>query len=106
MWTKQQSDAIYKRGSNIMVSAGAGAGKTAVLSERILEFCKNGGDVRRCLVLTFTKKAAFEMKERIKNKLFKSGLYDMALLTDEAYITTFVRILWILYARTVKFLYK
>ena len=36
-WTKQQEQAIYTRGKNILVSAGAGSGKTAVLSERILD---------------------------------------------------------------------
>ena len=40
-WTKDQEKAIYESGQNIIVSAGAGSGKTAVLSERILEKVKN-----------------------------------------------------------------
>ena len=36
-WTKEQETAIYKDGTNIIVSAGAGSGKTAVLTERVLE---------------------------------------------------------------------
>ena len=52
-WTNEQKSAIDKRGSNILVSAGAGSGKTAVLSERILEYCKMGNDIRNVLVLTF-----------------------------------------------------
>ena len=60
-WTESQKQAIYKRGTNIIVSAGAGSGKTAVLSERILQFCLNGHDIRNVLVLTFTKAAAQEM---------------------------------------------
>ena len=39
-WTKEQEEAIYKRGKNIIVSAGAGSGKTAVLSERVLNKLK------------------------------------------------------------------
>ena len=41
-WTKEQSDAINKDGTNIIVSAGAGSGKTAVLSERLLRILKEG----------------------------------------------------------------
>ena len=64
-WTKQQEKAIYERGQNIIVSAGAGSGKTAVLSERILDYCLKGNDIRQGLVLTFTNAEALEMKERI-----------------------------------------
>ena len=88
-WTNEQLDAIYKRDTNIIVSAGAGSGKTAVLSERILEYCKNGGDIRRVLVLTFTNAAASEMKERIRKKLLANKLYKQADYIDSAYITTF-----------------
>ena len=41
-WTKEQEEAIYKSGTNIIVSAGAGSGKTAVLSERVLQKVKSG----------------------------------------------------------------
>ena len=51
-WTKDQEKAIYKSGQNIIVSAGAGSGKTAVLSERILEKVKSGVSVDSLLVLT------------------------------------------------------
>ena len=68
-WTKDQEKAIYERGQNIIVSAGAGSGKTAVLSERILEKVKSGVSIDSLLVLTFTEAAAFEMKERIKKKV-------------------------------------
>ena len=88
-WTDEQKRAIFDRGTNIIVSAGAGSGKTAVLSERILEYCKNGGDIRRILVLTFTKAAASEMKERIRKKLLNNGLLVQADYIDAAYITTF-----------------
>lgn len=88
-FTKEQQEAITRRGSNIIVSAGAGSGKTAVLSERILSFCKEGNDIRRVLVLTFTEKAAQEMKERIRQKLLDNNLDLQAEYIDSAYITTF-----------------
>ena len=68
-WTKDQEKAIFESGQNIIVSAGAGSGKTAVLSERILEKIKKGVKVDSLLVLTFTEAAAFEMKSRIKKKV-------------------------------------
>ena len=89
-WTKEQEDAIYKDNSNIIVSAGAGSGKTAVLSERVLRKLKSGVSISNLLILTFTKAAAHEMKERIKSKI-KSipELKDELLKVDSAYITTF-----------------
>ena len=53
-FTDDQKNAIYTSGNNIIVSAGAGSGKTAVLSERILEKIKSGVSVDSLLVLTFT----------------------------------------------------
>ena len=88
-WTKQQEKAIYERGQNIIVSAGAGSGKTAVLSERILDYCLKGNDIRQVLVLTFTNAAALEMKERIRKKLIDNNLNEQAVLIDSADITTF-----------------
>ena len=88
-WTKAQESAIYTRGTNIIVSAGAGSGKTAVLSERILDYCLKGNDIRNVLVLTFTNAAALEMKERIRKKLIDNNLTEQAILIDSADITTF-----------------
>ena len=62
VWTKEQNDAIYKSGTNIIVSAGAGSGKTAVLSERVIDKLKQGIHINELLILTFTKAAASEMK--------------------------------------------
>ena len=59
-WTDEQKEAIYKEGTNIIVSAGAGSGKTAVLTERVLEKVKKGISVDNLLILTFTKMAANE----------------------------------------------
>ena len=67
-WTKKQKQVIESRDSDILVSAAAGSGKTAVLVERIIgRVCDASDpvDIDRILVVTFTKAAAREMKERI-----------------------------------------
>ncbi len=89
-FTKEQQLAIDSEGQNILVSAGAGSGKTAVLSERVLRKIKEGVSVEDLLVLTFTKAAAAEMKERIRKKIksipeLKSEYEKI----ESAYITTF-----------------
>ena len=89
VWTKEQNDAIYKSGTNIIVSAGAGSGKTAVLSERVIDKLKQGIHINELLILTFTKAAASEMKERIRKKIKKENLVQELDMIDAAYITTF-----------------
>ena len=89
-WTKEQELAIYESGKNIIVSAGAGSGKTAVLSERVLQKVLNGVSVDRLLILTFTNLAAREMKERIRKKIKKDpNLREQLNKLDASYITTF-----------------
>ena len=89
-WTKEQNEAILSEGENIIVSAGAGSGKTAVLSERVINKLKNGVNIDELLILTFTKAAALEMKERIRKKIIKEGnLKDQLSRLDKSYITTF-----------------
>ena len=89
-WTSEQQEAIDKEGTNIIVSAGAGSGKTAVLSERVLRKLKDGVNVNELLILTFTKAAAFEMKERIRKKIEKEETLSKQLeYIDSSYITTF-----------------
>ena len=88
-WTKEQDLAINSSGTNIIVSAGAGSGKTAVLTERVINKVKNGININRLLILTFTKAAALEMKERIRKKLKEAELYEQLDYIDSAYITTF-----------------
>jgi len=56
---------------SVMISAPAGSGKTEKLARRYIELLKNGSDVERILAITFTEKAAAEMKERILNILRK-----------------------------------
>ena len=71
-WNDDQKKAIFAETKNILISAGAGSGKTAVISERVLEKVKNGQKINRLLLLTFTKAAAAEMKERIREKLLET----------------------------------
>lgn len=88
-WTKEQQEAINEEGKNIIVSAGAGSGKTAVLSERVIRKLNNT-DINKLLILTFTKEAANEMKERIRKKIKKNpDLKKQLDIIDSAYITTF-----------------
>lgn len=71
-WTKEQEDAIYKKDSNILVAAAAGSGKTAVLVERIIQkILKDGVDIDKLLVVTFTNAAASEMRERVLEAIYK-----------------------------------
>lgn len=67
-WSKNQKDAINLTG-DLLVSAAAGAGKTAVLTERIARLISEGVPVEKLLVVTFTKAAAAEMKARIQKRL-------------------------------------
>lgn len=73
-WTLDQKKVIETTGKDILVSAAAGSGKTAVLVERIIKRVldeKNPVDIDKILVLTFTKDAAKEMKDRIRKALWK-----------------------------------
>ncbi|NDI33733.1 helicase-exonuclease AddAB subunit AddA [Chengkuizengella sediminis] len=73
-WTEDQWLAISTRGDNVLISAAAGSGKTAVLVERIIRLISSeeeGIDVDRLLVATFTKAAASEMRHRIREALEK-----------------------------------
>ena len=89
-WTKEQEEAIYTSGKNIIVSAGAGSGKTAVLSERVLHKIEEGTHVNELLILTFTRAATDEMKDRIRKKIGKIPEFkDELTLLSSAYITTF-----------------
>ena len=68
-FTKEQNQAINDYGKDILVSASAGSGKTTVLVERVLKRVLSGTPVSSLLIITFTKAAAREMKERIKQKI-------------------------------------
>ena len=85
---EQQSAAIAARGQ-VFVSAGAGTGKTTVLVERFVEaVCERGIDVESMLVITYTERAAGELKGRIRARLHELGRHDLARSLDGAWIST------------------
>lgn len=89
-FTEEQIKAITLDGTNILLSAGAGSGKTAVLTERVIEKLKKGVHIDELLLLTFTNNASLEMMDRIKKKIEEVDyLKDEALKVDSSYITTF-----------------
>ena len=66
-FSKDQINAISGRGHSLLVSAAAGSGKTTVLVERVLRYLKEqGGDIRRLMIMTYTRAAADEMRMKIK----------------------------------------
>ena len=71
-WTPAQKSAIDTRDCNVLVSAAAGSGKTAVLVERIISMITDPDkniDIDRLVVVTFTKAAAAQMKDKIRKAL-------------------------------------
>ena len=98
-WTEEQRQVIELGGRNILVSAAAGSGKTAVLVERIITMLtrkEDPVDVDRLLIVTFTEAAAAEMKERIRQAIEDqaekrpedANLNRQATLIHSAQITT------------------
>lgn len=81
----QQSEAAKRTQGNMMILAGAGTGKTATITERYGELLKQGVREREILMVTFTRKAANEMKSRIKKK-------NPGLDLNKTWIETFHRI--------------
>ena len=70
--TPEQIEAIYSSGTNILVSASAGSGKTFVMVQRILDQLHRGISIQQLFISTFTVKAATELKERLEKELEKS----------------------------------
>ncbi len=89
-FTDEQLQAINTSGHNIIVSAGAGSGKTEVLSERVIAILKKGIKINELLILTFTNAAAKEMQDRIRKKITQNPLLkDNLDYLESSYITTF-----------------
>ncbi len=84
----EQAAAIAARG-HVFVSAGAGTGKTKVLVERfVAAVCDEGLDVESILVITYTERAAGELRARIRAALVDAGRHDLARRLDGAWIST------------------
>ena len=78
-WTEAQASAINERGRTLLVSAAAGSGKTAVLTERIIRTLtdkEHPADITRLLVVTFTRAAAGELRQRIAKALSEALALD------------------------------
>lgn len=75
-WTSSQLEAINHSGSDLIISAAAGSGKTATLTERIIRKIKDGADISKMLIVTFTKAAAGELKNKISKLLSESLKLD------------------------------
>lgn len=84
-----QALVVASNHKELIVPAGAGSGKTKTLVTKVLELLKMGNSLDNFLVLTFTKKAASEMKERIKKMLVQSDMIEMANKIDSSNISTF-----------------
>jgi len=86
-WNEGQAAAIERRG-RVFVSAGAGTGKTSVLIERVIRRLDEGTPLDHLLVITFTDRAADELKRRIREQLRERGMPEAAAAVETAWIST------------------
>jgi ATP-dependent helicase/nuclease subunit A len=88
-WTSEQLEAIERRDGDLLLAAAAGSGKTSVLVERFVRaVLEDGLQVAQILTITFTEKAAAEMRDRIRARLRELGADDAARATEGAFIST------------------
>jgi len=96
-WTSNQLEAIKSKNKNILVAAAAGSGKTAVLVERIIQkIIKQGIDIDKLLVVTFTNAAASEIRQRVLEAIYEKlekeptneNLQKQIILLDKSNIST------------------
>ncbi len=88
-WTAEQQAAIERRDGDLLLDAAAGSGKTSVLVERFVAgVLQDGIDVAAMLTITFTEKAAAELRDRIRGRLRELGAVEAARSTEGAFIST------------------
>jgi ATP-dependent helicase/nuclease subunit A len=88
-WTAEQLSAIERRAGDLLLDAGAGSGKTSVLVERFVRaVLQDDIDVAAILTITFTEKAAAELRDRIRRRLRALGADEAARATEGAFIST------------------
>ncbi len=89
-FTESQRRCIESLDTNLVISAGAGTGKTFTLTQKISWMLENHviGSIDEVLAITFTKKAASEIKTRVRSMLRSKGMRDQAVLVDGAWIST------------------
>jgi ATP-dependent exoDNAse (exonuclease V) beta subunit len=87
--TGEQREAVERRDGALFLSAGAGSGKTRVLVERFVRaVCEDGVAVERILAITFTEKAAAELKGRLREAFLARGAREHARAAEAAFIST------------------
>jgi ATP-dependent helicase/nuclease subunit A len=87
--TPEQERAVARRDRSLMVRAGAGTGKTTVLVERFVQaVVDDGAPVEGILAITFTEKAAAEMKARVRRRFLELGRREEARAAEGAWIST------------------
>lgn len=102
-WTKEQRDAIVDSGNNLLLSASAGSGKTAVMTARIIYLLrKEKIDINSFLVVTFTSASAKEMKNRIIDALSRLPKTDFTLKQIENVATSDISDLHSFYSRLIQ----
>jgi ATP-dependent helicase/nuclease subunit A len=88
--TGEQSEAVARRSESLLVSAAAGSGKTSVLVERFVAAVRDDGIApARILAITFTERAAGELRERVRDRLLEIGDRQAARDTEAAFVGTF-----------------
>ena len=93
-FTEEQRAAIDARGKTI-VSASAGSGKTTVMIEKIVRLIISGTDVKEILAVTFTKKAAAQMKEKLRKELIKAiNSPETSPFVPSSFVPTFLPRAW------------
>jgi ATP-dependent helicase/nuclease subunit A len=88
-FTAEQASAIARREERLIVTANAGSGKTRVLTERFVRSCIDDGiDPSAILAITFTEKAAGELRERVRTRFVELDRRDLAQATEAAWVST------------------
>ena len=87
--TPEQERAVERRDGSLLVRAGAGTGKTTVLVERFVRaVTEDGVGVESILAITFTDKAAAEMRTRVRRRFLELGRQEEARASESAWIST------------------
>lgn len=88
--TDEQEQAVARREGSLLLAAGAGSGKTSVLVERFVRAVRDDGVAPgRILAITFTERAAGELRERVRSRLLELGDRQAARQAQDAFVSTF-----------------
>ncbi len=84
-----QKEAIMQKDGPVLIIAGAGAGKTKTITHRILHLIKTGVSPENILAITFTNKAAKEMRDRVEKIIAEDGELNLAKYAQKPFVSTF-----------------